>query len=274
MTSSTTNFPVQSLDGSGSLWNMTQHSWVTTFIGAGGKTTCLQTLTRDLEAAGLEVVATTTTKVYPESSLEAWRNPYPPPRHQGAWFWYEGAEDAVGKWVGPSALSVDEAIAAELKRGSRRYWVIEGDGARERRLKCWEYYEPQIPKYSDCGVLVIDRGLWGRVLDSDAVHRPQKCQELLGEIWNAENTWRYLLKSPVFNSQYSLMSWVVLFNSARTGPGDGEFDPKDSFDLLTDLRLSWNDISEESGGTDVKPSHLRLAEGDAKRGDLRWFDLW
>ncbi|AET67038.1 putative selenium-dependent hydroxylase accessory protein YqeC [Desulfosporosinus orientis DSM 765] len=275
MTSSTTNFPTQSITGSGSLWDMTHRLWVTTFIGAGGKTTCLQTLTHDMEAAGLEVVATTTTKVHPELTMDAWRNLYPPPQKRGAWFWYDGVEDSSGKWRGPSALSVDKAIAEELRTDSRRYWVIEGDGAREHRLKCWEYYEPQIPKYSDCGVLVMDRGLWGKVLEPDAVHRPHKCQDLLGEIWSSESVWRYFLKSPVFDMQYSMLHWVILFNSAKTANENmGEFDPENSFDLLHDLSLKWMEMSENSVKTDLKPSHLRLAEGDAKKGDLRWFDLW
>ncbi|SDH41703.1 hypothetical protein [Desulfosporosinus hippei] len=277
--------------GSGSLWNMTGKSPVTTFIGAGGKTTCVRSMTHEILSMGLQVVATTTTKVYPENQMSAWKSPDPPPKGKGTWFWYDRAEEESGKWVGPSLKAVDEAIAeglltsehqsnqAEVQCGSegliKPYWVIEGDGARERNLKCWETYEPQIPKHTDCAVLVLDRGLWGKVLQADQVHRPHLCQDLLGRVWNAESAWSYFLMSPVFAPQYRLMPWVILFN----GPGKNiknkqVIDPMDPLDLLLALKYRWAEMQQNLECVEMRPRNLRLAAGDAKEGDLRWFDLW
>ncbi|AFQ43314.1 hydroxylase accessory protein YqeC [Desulfosporosinus meridiei] len=281
---------------SGSLWNMTRKSPVTTFIGAGGKTTCVRSLTREILSAGLQVVATTTTKVYPENQMSAWKSPGPPPPNEkGAWFWYDRTEEESGKWIGPSLKAVDEAIAEDLLTSEQQssqagvqcgseglikpYWVIEGDGARERKLKCWETYEPQIPKQTDCAVLMLDRGLWGNVLQVDQVHRPHLCQDLLGKVWNAESAWSYFLRSPVFASQYREMSWVILLN----GPGKiienkQVIDPIDPVDLLLALKDRWEEmqgnLNTDSECEEKRPCNLRIAVGDAKEGELRWFDLW
>ena len=67
---------------SGSLWDMTSRAQVVTFIGAGGKTTCCRSVTKELESAGEQVIATTTTKVLPEEHMIAWKNTEPPPLEQ------------------------------------------------------------------------------------------------------------------------------------------------------------------------------------------------
>jgi len=125
---------------SGTLWDMTKRVQVVTFIGAGGKTTCLRSLTREINAAGHRVIATTTTKVFPEESMRAWKNSSPPAYEQaGACFWYVDVEDKSGKWMGPPVSSVDAAIASAGLSASQRTvpnshsdlnWVIEGDGQR------------------------------------------------------------------------------------------------------------------------------------------------
>jgi len=55
---------------SGSLWDVTGRAQVVTFIGAGGKTTCLRSITREIDSAGHRVIATTTTKVFPEKLMK------------------------------------------------------------------------------------------------------------------------------------------------------------------------------------------------------------
>lgn len=259
---------------SSSLWNMTHRSRVTTFIGAGGKTTCLRSLTQEIESAGQQVVATTTTKVYPEEGMIPWRAPNPPsPNKDAACFWYDRLEAESGKWIGPSVNSVDNAIAEEHCH-SKRYWVIEGDGARGLKLKCWESYEPQIPKYTDCAVLVVDRGLWGKVLQAEQVHRSYLCKDLLGTVWNAENAWSYFLRSPVFAPQYAPMSWVILLNSPEiTITNKGVIASRKPLDVINELKARWLELQQNSV-IEMRPCHLRLAVGDAKEGNLRWFDLW
>lgn len=263
---------------SGNLWDMTKCKHVITFIGAGGKTTCLQTITQEIDSAGQRVIATTTTKVFPEQHIMAWKNVCPPPQSiKSACFWYTQVEDESGKWIGPSLKAVDGAIADDLQNDC--FWVIEGDGARGRKLKCWASHEPQIPNRTECAVLVLDRGLWGNVLMADQVHRWELCQNLIGHIWNADQAWSYFLGSPVFASQYGHMDWVILLNSSgKIEEGESLKEVKDSSDSgdpLQNLRSRWVEIRQDILNLRLfKPRHLRLAAGDAKEGDLRWFDLW
>lgn len=264
--------------GKGSLWELTTRAQVVTFIGAGGKTTCLQAITQDIVFQGQRVIATTTTKVFPEEVMEGWKNPNPPPyEQQGACFWYVDVLEESGKWMGPSLKTVDAAILDDYKVYNKkgvqaRYWVIEGDGAKGLKLKCWEPHEPQIPQRSDCAVLVLEGGLWGSVLRSEQVHRPQGCLDLLGHVWNAERAWRYFLRSPVFAPQYGQMSWVILLNCH--GENAENQDRMESGVLLEDLLHRFMEIQPDIEDLRDRPSHLRLAAGDAKEGKLQWFDLW
>lgn len=268
---------------SDSLWSMTERVQVVTFIGAGGKTTCLRAITQEIDSAKHPVIATTTTKVFPEKSMKAWKNPTPPPYEQeGACFWYVDVLEESGKWIGPPVPAVDSAIDgartipdvganhelplhANPRTVPKLHWVIEGDGAKELQLKCWETHEPQIPLRSDCVVLVMDGGLWGKVLQAEQVHRPARCKELLGQVWNAESAWRYFLKSPVFAPQYRQMSWVILLNYKASRVSDKP---------LLELNQRWAKISREINDLEYRPKHLRLAAGNVKEGKLQWFDLW
>lgn len=276
---------------SGSLWGMAGYKQVVTFIGAGGKTTCLRLITQEISTAGHRVIATTTTKVFPEESMKAWKSPNPPPDEQeGACFWYVEVMEKNGKWIGPPLKAVDDAInsaraisdvgihelplqASASGRNvpdlhldkSKRYWVIEGDGAKRLKLKCWQTHEPQIPRRSDCVMLVLDGDLWGSVLREELVHRPDVCSELLGQVWNAEQAWRYFLRSPIFDPQYGQMAWVILLNTKAS---------RDSFKPLLELNQRWAEIQQEVKDLVYRPKHLRLAMGNVKEGKLQWFDLW
>ena len=204
--------------------------------------------------------------------MTIWENPCCPPlqEQKGACFWYAQAEGESGKWVGPSLKVVDEAIAEDLL--AERFWVIEGDGARERKLKCWGPHEPQIPARSDCAVLVLDGGLWGRDLQVGQVHRPERCPELIGRVWNAESAWPYFLRSPVFALQYQQMPWVILLNCH--GENVENEDLAKPVELLRDIKYRWAEIQQKSLDPKNRPRHLRIAAGDAKEGKLQWFDLW
>jgi len=258
--------------GKGSLWKMTGQTQVVTFIGAGGKTTCVRAITQEIVSAGQRVIATTTTKVYPDASMKGWKSSSPPPyEQQDACFWYVDVLEDSDKWLGPPVQAVDEAIAKANVRDHKPYWVIEGDGARGLKLKCWEPHEPQIPKRSDCVVLVLEGSLWGKVLPAKQVHRPACCPDLLGQVWDAETAWRYFLRSPVFDPQYGPMSWVILLNCH--GENAENEDLVKPLVLLEDLRHRWKEIQPDIETLKYRPSHLRLAAGDAKEGKLQWFDL-
>lgn len=302
----------------GTLWEMTGCVRVITLIGAGGKTTSLQRLGREIQAAGYEAVLTTTTKVWPLADIVAWKNPTEPPpntpydlgKHAhllsdddyasstnssnvydlinpAIWFWYAREEQESGKWVGPKLESVDKAVnntgavpiylygngtrlnhvsGRDLGRKAylpgSRLWVIEGDGAKERGLKCWAEHEPQIPSTTECAILVIDGTLWGRKLSGTEIHRPECCQALNGRVWDKGVLWEYLFGSPAFSANYTKMQWVVFFNDKGVGE-------------MTDIEeLLPNDDVRDLYSLREKPLHLRLAAGNGRAGEIRSVDVW
>lgn len=251
----------------GSLWEMLGKKRVVTFIGAGGKTTCLLRLTEEIGQAGKSVIATTTTKVYPLSFPVLWKNTneIPPCETTLPCFWYAEHEAPSGKWRGVPLDLLDQAIGEEGEsRDCSRFWVIEGDGARERQLKCWAAHEPQIPQATEVAVLVNSGGLWGKALQEQDIHRSELNPRLLGKVWCPELAWQYILDSPVFYAAYQKMSWCVLFNSVNSC----------SDELREMLEIGKNFLTSISASKLQRPQHLRLASGDAKEGNLQWYDLW
>lgn len=249
----------------GSLWDMTGRARITTLIGAGGKTTSLGCIAKEISSYGEPVVLTTTTKVYPFAGLSSWlsQKNSPPVDFSYPCFWYAADDLANGKWVGPSTEVVDREIKAAQQAGNQetRKWVIEGDGARGHKLKCWAEYEPQIPLNSEYVVLILDSGLWGKTLDAGDVHRLEYCEELIGKVWCGQTFQSYLENSPAFDPKYRHMSWAVLFNenSSNSSPS---------------VVIHLEELISHHYRKDSRPSHLRIAGGDVKTGEIRWLDLW
>lgn len=268
----------------GSLWEMVCKAQVVTFIGAGGKTTCLNRLTWEIDQAGYPVIAATTTKVYPQAFPSHWQNAreFPFLEMVTPCFWYAGIEQESGKWQGISIDVLDSAIRKESTLGKgeqlelqpRRFWVIEGDGAREHRLKCWASHEPQIPRSTEAAVLVIDGHLWGKTLKKTDMHRSEICSDLVGKVWNPELAWQYILSSPVFSQAYRELSWFVLFNVWGKEHVEQEYDELRELKKLGEKFLTQTQEHFYENLHSRLPQHLRLSSGNAKEGNLRWYDLW
>ncbi|MHB1654194.1 MAG: selenium cofactor biosynthesis protein YqeC [Desulfitobacteriaceae bacterium] len=252
----------------GTLWEMARKAQVITLIGAGGKTTTLDRLAKEMHADGYPVVMTTTTKVFPMKAGEPWYNAQePPPPETQLSFWYAGLEKETGKWVGPEKRLVDRAIDRDqfsnfrnTERGTSpfRCWVIEGDGARGKELKCWGEHEPQIPERTECAVLLLDAGLWGQPVLPENLHHPERCPDLVGEKFTTSLFWGYLMDSPAFTRDNCQLDWVVLFN----------------------IRGQMKENFLESVATPPaevvlhKPRSLRLALGNVLETRISWLDLW
>lgn len=251
------------------LWEMTGYSDGVVLIGAGGKTTTLQALAEEIDAQGKRVIGTTTTKVYPVKSSfwNGYKNPDAPSSLEikSPCFWYK--DKIENKWLGPSLEKVDLAMKDRVQY--KINWVIEGDGAREKQLKCWNHHEPQIPSQSQCAILLISGDLWGKILTEKEIHRPEKCPELLGRPWTPERATEYILNSPVFKADYQKLSWVVLFNTFEKA---NEVSDKIEETIHGILKIKENGLQDTKNRT--KPKHLRFAEGDVKKGILECYDLW
>ncbi|MCS7038393.1 MAG: selenium cofactor biosynthesis protein YqeC, partial [Anaerolineae bacterium] len=155
---------------------------VVTFTGAGGKTTAMLRLGRELAAAGLRVAATTTTRLGLD---ELDRFPHvlfaPTPatlaaalRETPFVLAVAGRAPAEGK-----ALGLESEQAAALGEVADVV-LVEGDGSRRLPLKAPGPGEPVVPPTTTHLVCCIGLAALGRPLDETTVHRPERVAALSG----------------------------------------------------------------------------------------------
>jgi molybdenum cofactor cytidylyltransferase len=159
---------------------------VVSLIGAGGKTTTLYRLGRELRGDGRKVLLTTTTKIFKPTKPHVDRlflvedvaalieqsAGIQPPVIVGAGY----RLDEEGKLVGFPGSWIDD-----LHRSGRfDEIVVEADGAGSRLFKVPSEIEPVIPESSRLVVWVIGVTVIGKPLDATAVHRPERAASLLG----------------------------------------------------------------------------------------------
>jgi probable selenium-dependent hydroxylase accessory protein YqeC len=156
-------------------------SGVASFVGAGGKTTLMFRLARELAHSGKRVLTTTTTRIYrPEPdqcrAVFCSRSPKELVRAGRALLGYTPHCTlarkhlyAEGKLEGVEPGTVEELFQAGLFD-----WIlVEADGAARKPLKAHAEHEPAIPGASTdvIGLLGLD-GL-GVPLDASVAHRPE-----------------------------------------------------------------------------------------------------
>lgn len=154
---------------------------VVTVYGAGGKTSVMDTLTRELTAQGRKVIQTTTTKIFrpddlptiigedlatvAESLREAFR---------------ERPAVALGATLLPdNKLSgIDPAWPAILlEQEIADYIIVEADGSARKPIKGYASYEPVFPTRSDTLIPVLGIDAIGRPVNPENVHRVEAfCQ--------------------------------------------------------------------------------------------------
>ncbi len=161
---------------------------VISLVGAGGKTTLMFRMARELSAAGETVLTTTTTRIYrpkaaqsaqvvvaPELSaaLPALARRLRQARHVTA---AAGSIPEGDKLAGYPPESVYAFRAAGLFR-----WIlVEADGAGHRPLKAPAAHEPVIPACTNWVIAVAGMAAVGRPLDARWVFRPERFGALAG----------------------------------------------------------------------------------------------
>lgn len=125
--------------------------------GAGGKTTLLLALAREMASRGERVLVTTTTKL---AAAEG-EGPWPP----GVSISHRGRSG--GKLLGHPPEFIDELKAA----GQFDRVLVEADGSRRRPLKAPAAHEPVIPSATDAVVVVAGMSGLGQPLSDDTVFR-------------------------------------------------------------------------------------------------------
>jgi probable selenium-dependent hydroxylase accessory protein YqeC len=149
---------------------------VISLVGAGGKTSLMYALAREMVGLGQTVVSATTTKIYPPQtgespSLILARNASElsdlPARLS------EFRHVTVGRSIDPSTSKLqgvsDETISALA--GSADRVLVEADGAAGRPVKAPASWEPVIPSATDLVILVVGLDCLGRPAEDKWVFR-------------------------------------------------------------------------------------------------------
>lgn len=159
---------------------------VVSLVGAGGKTTAMYRLARELTMDGWRVVTTTTTMIRtegrtgptvlePKGSLLLEKAQAALTKHNQITV-AAGFRQDEGKLIGVEASIVDELVALPIVDAV----IVEADGAKGRSLKAPAAYEPVIPSSSSMLVPVAGVDALGQSLDQKIVHRPEIMARLVG----------------------------------------------------------------------------------------------
>ena len=158
---------------------------VVAFTGAGGKTTAMFRLARELVAMGQRVVVTTTTKIWsptPEQVPHVMLT-----LRQDRWLTALAEELEISPLVvaashwGPDGKLWglnDEAIRAICASQVTHVVLVEADGAGGRSLKAPLGHEPVIPSCTTVVVPMAGLDVVGQPLSAEWVHRPAQVAAL------------------------------------------------------------------------------------------------
>lgn len=158
-------------------------------VGAGGKTTTMYTLARELAQLGWRVVTTTTTQIFTPTSDEtekliieaepsvlldmvkmSWQ------QHQHITI--AGSVNERGKLMGvPAGIPVQL-----LREGAADAVIIEADGARHRMIKAPAEYEPMVPSETNVALLLMSAEAINQPLSETIAHRPERIAAVTGII--------------------------------------------------------------------------------------------
>jgi probable selenium-dependent hydroxylase accessory protein YqeC len=158
---------------------------VISLVGAGGKTTLMYALAREMVGVGQAVVSTTTTKIY-----------LPRPDESPHLVLARGASElvdiserlsefkhvTVGRAIDSSTSKLqgasEETIRTAAKAADRV--LIEADGAAGRPVKAPAQWEPVIPVFTDLVILVVGLDCLGRPAEEQWVFRLKEFLALTG----------------------------------------------------------------------------------------------
>jgi molybdenum cofactor cytidylyltransferase len=168
-------------------------------IGAGGKTTTLLHLAKELRDAGKKVLVTTTTKIFKPSKphvdklfiVEDLRGllretaKLDPPLVIGA-----GSKIEEGKLIGLPAQWLDEI---ETNKHFDAV-LVEADGAASRLFKVPSETEPVVPETTGLTIWIFSIKIVGKPLDATLVHRPERAAALSGTALGAPVTEELILQ--------------------------------------------------------------------------------
>lgn len=156
-------------------------------VGAGGKTTTMYTLARELAERGRRVITTTTTNIYipqpgeTETLVVAAETPRLLKLVQAGWLHYRHITVA-GSVTGSGKLSGvrPEQPALLQQHGGAEAVLVEADGARHLQIKAPATHEPVIPLHTNLALLLLSARSLNSPLSGTLAHRPELIARVTG----------------------------------------------------------------------------------------------
>ena len=146
-------------------------------VGAGGKTTTILRLAKELRGNRKRVLVTTTTAIFYPDEGDCDEVIVDSSQDSGIFNRVkEGIIIALGREVSPEnkLLGVGKEFIEELyKKEIFNYILVEGDGSKQRPIKAPAFYEPVIPDCTTKTIGVIGIDSLEKIIDTDNVHRPE-----------------------------------------------------------------------------------------------------
>lgn len=139
---------------------------VTAIIGAGGKTSLMRHLCRELPGT---VIVCTSTHILPPADL---------PLETGYLTSLPHAKLCAGIWTGEGKLTAPANSFEELA-ALADYVLVEADGSRQLPLKAHLPHEPVVPACADQVIQVLGLSGIGKPIGT-AAHRPERYARLCG----------------------------------------------------------------------------------------------
>ncbi|MEA3507237.1 MAG: selenium cofactor biosynthesis protein YqeC [Elusimicrobiota bacterium] len=168
---------------------------IISIVGAGGKTTVLRRLAKELDHINKKVILTTTTHLelldFPLIRYSKELTPELITRIEQAV--QKSPPLVVKRKVKGNKLKglSLEQIAALNKEVAFDYMLIEADGANHKSLKAPHRWEPRVPPCTSHYIVVVGYDILGKKLNAENVHRPQlvarATKRKLGEKIRAED---------------------------------------------------------------------------------------
>jgi probable selenium-dependent hydroxylase accessory protein YqeC len=177
-----------------------RHGETVSFIGAGGKTTTLFHLAKELRADGRKILVTTTTKIFK-----------PAKPHVDRLFLVQEADallEATAKIQPPAIVAAGYNVDDEGKLiGIPAKWLdsfgkskqfaailVEADGAASRLFKVPSEMEPVIPEQSQLTCWIMAIKALGKPLHPEWIHRVERVISLLGVSAETPLTKDYIIR--------------------------------------------------------------------------------
>ena len=198
---------------------------IVTIYGAGGKTSFMQVLAKDIALRGYKVIQTTTTKIRRPPripciighDIKTVMRELRTNLQKNHMVSLGSSLTPDGKLTGIAPSWPDSLLKEEIAD----YILVEADGAARKPIKGYAHYEPVFPENSCMLVPILGLDAIGRLINAENVHRPDLfcrvtgCQpETLLEIPDLVTIYRHMIELGLAHSPQAAI--VPLFNKVDT----------------------------------------------------------